>query len=1172
MKKIILFTLSLLLVVSFSRVEAQGLAGSVPRFDFRGMTASGTLTTLNTNVSTHEPTKVTAVLNSQGYIDQLSQIGYKVYRNGVLLDSLSDYGTFEYRIRTSPLSYYTAQLSAGAGLVSVNVGSTQVKALTLGFLDMYCASRNRNVEMTITPTVPGDYRLVLDIYKCSNVGSDIPFINSFTANTKPGCDGQPRHKDKYAVTCDNAELWSSQEMTLNVTQNPTMPEVALSGLLGTYERNTPVNVTAELVSNGQVDLLCGLKYELYRNNQLVSNISNVGNMSFSVREQGNAIYTQDITTGSGMVAAELNGLNFGAFSLGIFDSQCTDRNRPIDFTGSFFAPGEYKLVTELMSCNETRIALPSTFVSSCDNATHTDAYAARCTKKQTILHKESVFTVVPGTPEVNVSGLLPSYERNQDLAVTAEISSAGLTDQLCGLKYELYRNNTLVNNIASVGTLAYSVRENGSALFSDDIISGSGMISASGGGLTVGAFSLGIFDTECADRNRPVLFEGSFFAPGNYKLKTSLVECTNTPLPVGTTYTSTCDNTVHQDFYAQTCTEGTEIVAREDVFTVNAGTPEVIVTGLLPEYEYNNLISVSAEIRSAGLTDSLCGLKYEIFRNDVLVTDMASIGSMSYTIRENGTSIYTDEITAGSGMISASAGGMTLGAFTLGIFDTECVNRNRPVLFEGRLAHGDYKLKTSLVGCMETPIALGASFLSSCDNTTHFDKYAATCTSTRNIVVREDLFSVLPANPTVTIAGLSSTYDYREAIEVTAQIHSDGYIDSLCGLKYEIFRNDVLVTDMASIGSMSYTIRENGTDMYTDVITAGSGMISASAGGMTLGAFTLGIFDTDCVDRNRPVVFAGRLVDGDYKLKTTLVGCTETPIALGTSFLSTCDNETHFDAYASTCTSSRDIIVREDLFSVLSANPTVEVTGLLAEYVGTAPINVTAQIHSDGYIDSLCGLRYSFYKGGDLINDLTEVADMKFKVRSTGNIYHEQIITEGSGMLSINVLGEEYGAFTLGIFDDICVNRNRPVSFFGNFFVRGDYKLVTELVKCTNVGIDLGTTFTSTCDGEVHSDFGAETCTAGSVLFTDEREFTIKSGLSANGVETSTFKVYPSPFDSQLTIESDVNTVIQVINGLGQVVMTENIRQGKQTINVASLKSGMYFIQHNNKMHKVVKK
>ena len=54
--------------------------------------------------------------------------------------------------------------------------------------------------------------------------------------------------------------------------------------------------------------------------------------------------------------------------------------------------------------------------------------------------------------------------------------------------------------------------------------------------------------------------------------------------------------------------------------------------------------------------------------------------------------------------------------------------------------------------------------------------------------------------------------------------------------------------------------------------------------------------------------------------------------------------------------------------------------------------------------------------------------------------------------------------------------------------------------------------------------------------------------------------VYPNPTTGLVTLELNAATQITITNALGQVVYTETVLAGKQTINLKNQNNGLYFM------------
>jgi hypothetical protein len=57
--------------------------------------------------------------------------------------------------------------------------------------------------------------------------------------------------------------------------------------------------------------------------------------------------------------------------------------------------------------------------------------------------------------------------------------------------------------------------------------------------------------------------------------------------------------------------------------------------------------------------------------------------------------------------------------------------------------------------------------------------------------------------------------------------------------------------------------------------------------------------------------------------------------------------------------------------------------------------------------------------------------------------------------------------------------------------------------------------------------------------------------------------VYPNPTTGLVTLELNATTQITITNALGQVVYTETVSAGKQTINLKNQNNGLYFMNLN---------
>lgn len=177
--------------------------------------------------------------------------------------------------------------------------------------------------------------------------------------------------------------------------------------------------------------------------------------------------------------------------------------------------------------------------------------------------------------------------------------------------------------------------------------------------------------------------------------------------------------------------------------------------------------------------------------------------------------------------------------------------------------------------------------------------------------------------------------------------------------------------------------------------------------------------------------------------------------------------------------------------------PEVEYTEISEYYYSGSEIACTARVYSYGLIDQLCAIHYAIYKD-DFNNPIENVGtygSIEYTVRSQGDNYITQSITDGTGYLSVKPLFTSYMAFTLGIFDNYCVSRNRPVALSMFFDEPGVYQFNAEIQSCTNSGSSTWTSFTANgaegCDTESHSDYAASSCDNPTTLFAEAITITI---------------------------------------------------------------------------------
>ncbi|MGI6395504.1 MAG: hypothetical protein ACOX2F_12385 [bacterium] len=164
------------------------------------------------------------------------------------------------------------------------------------------------------------------------------------------------------------------------------------------------------------------------------------------------------------------------------------------------------------------------------------------------------------------------------------------------------------------------------------------------------------------------------------------------------------------------------------------------------------------------------------------------------------------------------------------------------------------------------------------------------------------------------------------------------------------------------------------------------------------------------------------------------------------------------------------------------------------DYVTGTEFHVKVEVNSQGYVETLYSISHAFFKDGGAVAKMSDVTSKaQYTVRSQGNNYVSTPIVDGAGTIKAQPVLTTFEAFTLGIFDTYCVNRNRPINVDVNFKEPGKYRLELELRNCSNNGKKIGTNFVAdNCDGKKHDDKAAEKCENPQVVNVQSVEFEVR--------------------------------------------------------------------------------
>ena len=177
--------------------------------------------------------------------------------------------------------------------------------------------------------------------------------------------------------------------------------------------------------------------------------------------------------------------------------------------------------------------------------------------------------------------------------------------------------------------------------------------------------------------------------------------------------------------------------------------------------------------------------------------------------------------------------------------------------------------------------------------------------------------------------------------------------------------------------------------------------------------------------------------------------------------------------------------------------PEVVFTGLAQEVYPSTENTFVARVYSNGLLDQLCAVYYNtYYKSTEngtetAVSSISTYGTIKFNIRTQSSSTTDVSITNGSGQVGFTLLFYNVKALSLGIIDNYCVARNRPLNFTYKLNQYGVYRMHYQITTCSNSASTIpswasgGYTSGSAtcCDGASHSDYYASSCTVSSVLY-----------------------------------------------------------------------------------------
>lgn len=498
----------------------------------------------------------------------------------------------------------------------------------------------------------------------------------------------------------------------------------------------------------------------------------------------------------------------------------------------------------------------------------------------------------------------------------------------------------------------------------------------------------------------------------------------------------------------------------------------------------NTPTAVNANFNSDGAADQLCHVSYQIFKDaEPIDGAISDFGTFGFTTTLDGTNQYTMPLEYGSESINVKYEDTEYSAYSLGFFDNYCIDRNRPITFNGTFSqNGVYMIHLDLYGCNTTQtIPTETSFVANenCNGDQIYDRVATECTSQSKIAEAEYTINVVPVYE-ITFIGLEGA-----TVEVVAPTTNVDTVLSGDNYNFKVvadgchYVQTVSVDDQALVadGDGVYTV-ENVTANVEIVVELGlneydvTGILDDNGSANYEHTVACG---SDCVITlvpNHGYQVATFIVDGSDKFGE-LVNNTYT--------VENVTSPVNFEA-----TFTERVIT----------TPYIELTGMQAQYNVGDTVAFKGMIYSNGYLDNICSISYRFIKDGSNVNKASDNGVFNYKV-VLDNAATETLITSGNGTLTstVNLNGEEttVSGYSLGLLDNYCINRERPIDFTFVFTQAGSYRIATTLNACQNVGEGLGSSFNAeNCDGMIHFDRVAETCQNPQMIFTDTADLVIE--------------------------------------------------------------------------------
>ncbi len=415
--------------------------------------------------------------------------------------------------------------------------------------------------------------------------------------------------------------------------------------------------------------------------------------------------------------------------------------------------------------------------------------------------------------------------------------------------------------------------------------------------------------------------------------------------------------------------------------------------------------------------------------------------------------------------------------------------------------------------------------------------------------------------PYVEYVNFTSDHEVGDTIDFSLKMHSNCMLENLCGVGYELIywntdTTSIVVADATRYGVFSYNVNVTDEDFVTSTIESGSGMLNyvleQEDATYNVGAFTLGLFD-ELAGRDRTIDYTMMFTTaGHYQYKTTLYTCANGGDALGSDYVAPgCDDLTHYDRVAETCSNPR---------SVYELVGDINVSGATIHTITTVVLGGHGAVEPNGTIVVEAGTEQHVVFVPDenyaldtvMVNGIMRYPTISQVEYVVDNVYTIDSITEN---YYITVKYKDVRPY---------YNVHVEVTTAGGSVTPNDTSVVVGSDVTLRVTPNAGYHISQLdIDGNLVANYASN-----EIIFRDIHEdHNVTISFFPNSVEDEVFaglSIYPNPNNGQFTVSSedfDGDVTFQIYSVSGSL-LNEKITTGEQTVSFDNeLPAGTYFLR-----------